>query len=274
MDWAAGDSVASLLRGDAESIVSLRRFTWRGARPDSDPNRAPAVKSVSEAVERIKRIQEFVESNEPRGRHDGVACFNQVLHVVATRLLEGLRYGYFSNETFVADFTVRLANRYFEVLRTDQLEPESNPAAWRALLCRRDNPDIPAILFSTGGLNALMNYDVPVALFEASYRRRFDRHLAAKQDDYLKITGLIVEEVDEMREQFCTSLIRAIEPDVFDQVHAALQSWSVREAQNAAWRNAQLLKRLRDHRVDKAGFLSRLDGLVGMSNSLLLKPAC
>lgn len=273
MDWAASDSAPSLFSGDGDSILSVRRFSWSKPVAGDDPCVAPEVKSVAEAVERVKQIQRHVEINEPRGRHDGVACFNQLFHSVLTRLEEGLVHDYFADERFVSGLAVALANRYFNVLKNGRLRPESNPASWRVLLERRSDPDIAGILFTTGGLNALLNLDMSVALLATTYRKRFDRNLAEKHADYLKVVGLIVDEVDEIRGHFSTSLIRAIEPEVFNQVDTALRNWSVQEARDAAWMNAGLLKRLRDHRVDKVSFLCRLDELVGMTNSLLLAPA-
>lgn len=270
MDWAASNALTSLLNGD--STFSLGRLPWRAAGRADNPYLAAGVRSVLEATERLKQIQHFLEAGEPRGRHDGVACFNQVLYVLTTRLGEGVSSGYFADARFVEDLGVRLCNRYLEVLQSEHLQAGANPVAWRALLERRDELEVPGILYAVAGLNALINYDLPGVLTDTLRRSRFHRTPPRQRQDYANVGDLAAQEVEEMHEHFSTSLIRAIDPQAHQQVSAALANWSVREAWDAAWRNAQLLLRLRDHGVDRKAYLQSLDGLVGMSNRLLLVP--
>lgn len=271
MEWAAGDALGILERAGREPLLSLRRLSLvPGQYPPECPYEAPAVRSVGAALNRSKQLQGYIEAHESRGRHDGISCFNQIFLVVASRLLEGLSSDYFSDPKFVADFTVRLSNGYFGALRSDRGNLDSTPACWGALLERRQDPQIPGIVFSVAGTNALLNYVVPSALFESLSRRRFERNAGGRRRDYNKVLQLFMDEAGELIEHFSTSLIRVVEPEAFDHVSRSLECWSIDRARAAGWRHAQLLGRLRDRPRDQLAYLAELDSLVSTANRLLL----
>jgi len=42
----------------------------------TSPYNRPPVESIDEVIDRLEQIQAYAEAHEPRGQHDGVACFS------------------------------------------------------------------------------------------------------------------------------------------------------------------------------------------------------
>jgi len=130
----------------------------------TSPYTGPPVESIDEVIDRLEQIQAYAEAQEPRGQHDGVACFSYLYHRITKRVLEGIDSGRFDDCQFVNLLDVVFANRYLAALRASVLSPDDVPDAWAVLFQRRSHRHITGLQFAAAGVNAHVNFDLAVAV--------------------------------------------------------------------------------------------------------------
>lgn len=236
----------------------------------SSPYVAEPASTVPEVIARLEEIQAYTEAHEPRGQHDGVACFTCLYDRITSRIWEGILAGRFKNPEFVAVLDAVLANRYFSVLRAGVLSPDAVPAAWGPLLARRSNSRITRLQFAAAGVNAHINFDLALALADTCTDLHSAPSTGAKYASYQEICRIFTTETHALRERFQGTWERLIDPEVLGRVLAKVDEWTVVANRDVAWEAAQHIWDLRRNGKDESSFVHRLDTQAGEAGRLVL----
>lgn len=240
--------------------------------PTKSPYLSPPATSVPEVIGRLEEIQSYAEANEPRGQHDGVACFSFLYHTITLRVWEGLRSGRFADPDFVARLDVVFANRFFSALRADVLTPSAVPYAWAVLFDRRDNSHVTQIQFAAAGVNAHVNYDLAIAVADTCTEMASPPAAGQKHASYQEINRIFAEEMQFLREHFEGTWQRLIDKFALAAVLNKIDDWTVVANRDAAWEAAEHIWALRQRKHAEESFIRHLDDLAGALGRAILLP--
>ena len=177
----------------------------------------------------------------------------------------------FEDAAFITALDVGFAGLYFDAL--DASTGGGLPSrCWAPLFAVRGDARIAPIQFALAGMNAHINHDLPLALVSTCEARgvELDRN-SPQYRDYLKINDTIAAVEARVKQEFLTGLI-GVADQVLGRVDDVVAMWSIVEARNAAWTNAEMLWALREHPDLTAAFEDALDGSVGLASRGLLIP--
>ena len=240
------------------------------ATPVGSPLLHGRVNSIPEVLDRLEAIQNFAEATQALGKHDGVACFNYLYHVITGRVQENVGTGFFQDDEFLTRLDVAFANRYFDALRAHEADPGSAPRSWAALFEHRSEPNVLPMQFAVAGVNAHVNYDLPFALIDAC--RQLDRPLehVNHKNDFNQINAIFATEMEDLRMHFESRLGRFIDEYLVPYVDNLLGRWSVKAAREAAWLKAEVLEAARNDPVDTEKHRLLIDKQAGLVGQTLL----
>ena len=238
----------------------------------TSPYTGPPVDSIDEVIDRLEQIQAYAEAQEPRGQHDGVACFSYLYHRITKRVLEGIGSGRFDDCQFVNLLDVVFANRYLAALRASVLSPDDVPDAWAVLFQRRSHRHVTGLQFAAAGVNAHVNFDLAVAVADTCTQLGAAPDRGAKHQSYQEINAIFAEEMQSLREHFESTWERLIDRIVLGRVVNKMDDWIVVATRDVAWEAAEHLWSLRQEGKDEASFIARIDGLAGDAGRAVLLP--
>jgi len=226
----------------------------------------PSHASLDQVREVVKKLQDIQDScaTLPRGRHDGVACFDFLYTIITTNILDVLSgiddEPVFHDNEFMATFDVAFADRYLDAVGWG--DDQTHPECWQTLEDHREDRYISPLIFAVAGVNAHINYDLPFAVVRACLE--LDRELDTPEvhADYQLINWFFFKHMQQLRKHFEgrfeheleTSFVSVLENWVGDALvvlardlawSKALQIWQVRNDEKAMAR----LAATRDHRV-------------------------
>ncbi|MGN6169822.1 MAG: DUF5995 family protein, partial [Solirubrobacteraceae bacterium] len=136
----------------------------------------------------------------------------------------------------------------------------------------RGDARISPIQFALAGTNAHIKHDLPLALVSTSEARSIELTRDSPQHrDYLKVNDTIAATEARVKQEFLTGMV-AVADEVLGRLDDVIAIWSITEARNAAWTNAETLWALRSHPDLTAAFQDTLDGTVGFASRGLLVP--
>jgi hypothetical protein len=198
---------------------------------------------------------------------DGVAWFNKLYLAVTQAVHGGLSGLTFADPRFLARLDVVFANLYLRALAA----PKEAPRAWAPLLACRRRKDVAPIQFAFAGMNAHINYDLPIALVQTCRELGVDLFRARKQHrDYLTVNALLERTQSKVKRRFATGFVGIVDVALGD-VDDRIAMWDVSRARDAAWVNAQTLSALGSPPLRKR-YLATLDRSVGFAGRGLLVP--
>ena len=230
--------------------------------PDVTPGQdAPAV-TVPEVIARMEQID---ASTVPR---DGVACFNRMYLEVTRKVEQGLGQGFFAGPEFMTRLDVTFANLYFAAVDA-AADPAEVPLAWRPLLQARAERGIEPIQFALAGMNAHINHDLPVAVVSTCAVLGTEPTAGSHLADYQKVDRLLDAAEQSVRESFESAVERAVDQHL-RAVENLVCGWSINEARDLAWTNAQLLWSLRDDQAASDLAAGAIAAAAAMASKLLL----
>ncbi|HEU5002160.1 MAG TPA: DUF5995 family protein [Actinomycetota bacterium] len=239
--------------------------------PAPSPYSAPPVAALADAIGRLEQIEAYAETHEPRGQHDGLACFSSVLHAVLCRVWEGVHIGTFDHPEFLAQLSVVLANRYLGALQANVVAASAVPDAWSALFERRSDAHVTQLQFAAAGVNAQVNFDLPLAVVDTCARLGCSPGSAPVLAACHELTRIYAEEMRATRTRFEHRWERLIEPAVLARVTAKINDWTVIADRAIACEAAQRLWELRSQRQAERAFVDRLDTIAaGLSRGVLI----
>ena len=211
-----------------------------------------------------------LEATLPAG--DGVGYFNRLYLGVTRAVVERLRRGEFEHPRFLEHLAVLLSNAYFRALEDFERDPPAASRAWAPLVEARDRKRVAPIQFVLAGMNAHVNYDVPIGLVETCESFGVSpRDGSAEQRDYLHLNAILGEMQDEVKKWLATGLLGVIDR-ALGRLDDVVASFSVVRAREAAWVHAKTLWQLRDQREVTEAYLETLSHTVGFAGRGLLTP--
>jgi Family of unknown function (DUF5995) len=220
-----------------------------------------AVTSVSEAIAQM----EAIEAATPPG--DGLAYFNRMYLGVTQQVNNELGQHFYADPAFMTTLDVAFANLYFGAAAAG--DPAAVRLAWRPLIERRAAAGIEPIQFALAGMNAHINYDLPLAVVSTCTELLTSPNAGAHLADYQKVDQLLDAAEQSVRQSFESAPERAADQHL-QAVSNLLANWTINSARDLAWQNALLLWELRDHPVARELFLDNLATGTAMASRLLL----
>lgn len=230
------------------------------------PFDGPPATKIDEVIERMERLERWL----PRG--DGFWWFNKLYLRMTCAIREGLRARAFRNPEFVELWDVAFAQLYLDALRYATSDPSQLPRAWAALREARSRRGVLPLQFAIGGMNAHINRDLPLSLFDACARFELaPEHGGAVHTDFLIVNQILAATEEVAKRDFSTGFVRVIDW-LFGSRDDELALWSISRARDAAWCNTQLLWQWRGRPDEQRRHMDIVDGVVGFAGRGLLRP--
>jgi hypothetical protein len=202
---------------------------------------------------------------------DGVARFNHLYLEETVSVDTAVHAAGFEDPEFIRALDVVFAGLYFAAIDASGAG-QPVPRSWAPLFAARSDTRIAPIQFALAGMNAHINHDLPLALVSTFEARSVEPSEDSPQHrDYLKVNDTIAATEARVKQEFLTGLV-GLADDVLGHIDDVIAMWSITEARNAAWTNAEALWALRDHPDLSTAFEDALDGTVGFASRGLLVP--
>jgi hypothetical protein len=202
---------------------------------------------------------------------DGVSQFNHLYLEETLSVDTAAQTPSFEDAAFITALDVGFAALYFDAL--DASGAGVSPSrCWAPLFAVRGDARVAPIQFALAGMNAHINHDLPLALVSTCEARGVEVDRDSPQyRDYLKINDTIAAVESRVKHEFLTGLV-GVADQVLGRIDDVVAMWSIVEARDAAWTNAEMLWALREHPDLTAAFEDALDGSVGFASRGLLIP--
>lgn len=236
-------------------LDAIRRTLRRRPRPA-----APAI-TVTELV---ARLEEIAATTVPG---DGLADFNRMYLSVTRAVRQRTVDGGFRDRRFMEHLTGTFGGLYLDAVRTAD---EGTSRAW-APLFETQRAGRLSIQYALAGMNAHINYDLPIAVVRTC-RALGTRPTPAVAADYRAITDLLAEQQEAVRRSFLDGLALETDRRLTGPVADLVGSWSIARARDAAWTHALVLHELDGVDPLEREFLATLGRSVGMAGRMLLAP--
>lgn len=256
--------------GTAAAVAGSSPSSPAASPPPENPLLAGRVDSVPEVLTRMTQIQDHIEAREPLGPRDGVACFNFLYRIITSNVLAKIGTGFFHDDHFLTRLDVAFANLYFDALRANELDPETVPSSWEALIERRSEERVTALQFAVAGVNAHINFDLCRAVVATCEELDREPDFGSQRRDYDRVNGIFAEEMERLRQHFEGRLALWVDENILLHVDDAIGNWSVEAARDTAWEYAELLWAVRDLEFAERQLVKNLDRLVGLVGRGLL----
>ncbi|MDQ3729656.1 MAG: DUF5995 family protein [Actinomycetota bacterium] len=230
------------------------------------PTKENAPATLDEVVERMVAL----EAALPVG--DGVGYFNKLYLEVTRAVVVRLRRGEFEQPRFLEHLAVLFSNAYFRALDDFERDPAAVSRAWAPLVEARARKRVAPIQFVLAGMNAHINYDLPIGVVETCESFGVSpRDGSAEQRDYLHLNAILGESQEEAKKWLATGLLGVLDR-ALGQLDDVVASFSVVRAREAAWGHAKVLWQVRDQRELMGAYLDTLEHTVGFAGRGLLAP--
>jgi hypothetical protein len=204
--------------------------------------------------------------------NDGVAWFNKLYLRVTERIQERKDQGAFQSPGFLERLDVVFADLYFSAYEAFEAgDTDAVSKAWAPLFEARGKSAIAPIQFALAGMNAHINYDLPVGLVEVCTQLGLKiEGDTPHHADFENVNQLLEEVQEDVKHWFATGFVAELD-HTFGRVDDVLAIWSMARARDQAWTTAGILSALGDGFL-KRRFLSAQGRLVGAYGRGLLLP--
>lgn len=230
--------------------------------PDAPGLPDSPVTTVAGAIARM----EAIEAELPAA--DGLACFNRMYLDVTSQVNSQFDQGVYADPAFMTKLDVTFANLYFAAADVAG-DPAAVPLVWRPLVERRATPGIESIQFALAGMNAHINYDLPVAVVATCEALATAPDAGQHFADYQKVDQLLDAAEQSIRRSFETAAERALDHRL-GAVATLTCNWTINSARDLAWNNSRLLWAVRDDPLARGLFLDSLAASTALASRMLL----
>jgi hypothetical protein len=232
-----------------------------------DPALLEAVSTPPQSIADVIRIMESIEATCADG--DGLKWFNW-LYLEVTQAIEA-RVGAsgFGDPAWMAALDVQFASLYFAAVES-ALSGAATPGCWQALFTVRNQPLIARIQFAMAGMNAHINHDLVLAIVSSCQAAGIDPvHGTTQYIDYTAVNATLDSLIESAKQTLHVRLLGGQLPAV-SHLDDTIAAWSMADAREAAWNNAEVLWHLADATALRAAFMENLDGLTTVVGKALL----
>jgi len=225
--------------------------------------------ALSDPIAAIVARMESVAAELPVA--DGVSRFNHLYLEVTRSVDSAAQTALFEDAGFMTALDVGFAGLYFDALDASHAGTPL-PRCWAPLFAARGDAHIAPIQFALAGMNAHINHDLPLALVSTCVTAgvALDRD-SPQHRDFLKVNDILAAVEAQVKTEYLTGLL-GVADEVLGRIDDVVAMWSISEARNAAWANAEMLWAVRDNRDLTAAFEDALDGTIGFAGRGLLVP--
>jgi hypothetical protein len=238
-----------------------------------DPNILAAVQTTPQTIADVVQILEAIQSVSDDG--DGLKWFNG-LYLQVTQAVEArVNAGEFEDPAWIAALDVRFARFYFAAIQASFSggAQGQTPGCWQALFDQRSQVSLARIQFALAGMNAHINHDLPQAVLDLCQTTAVaPQHGTVPYNDFTALNGTLDSLINKARITLHVRLLVDALPPV-SHLEDTLAAWSLADAREAAWNNAELLWHLRDAPLAASALLTTVDGLTAIVSKTLLVPA-
>ena len=231
------------------------------------------VQTAPQSVDDVVHTLEAIESTCADG--DGLKWFNWLYLQVTLAIQQRVNANGFTNSAWVADLDYRFAGFYFDAVRTalSGLSDEATPGCWQAMFDVRNQTRLGRIQFAMAGINAHINHDLALAVIATCQATDVaPQHGTPQYNDYTAVNATLNGLIDLAKQTLHLRLLGDDLPAV-SHIDDTIAAWSMADARETAWNNAELLWQLANAPLLKASFLDGLDGLTAVASKTLLVAA-
>lgn len=238
--------------------------------PDPAPLETPPANPVATLEEAVNRM---VAIDAELALDDGLRYFN-LLYLEVTR--EAVRWvggGQLEDPRFLEHLAVLFSNAYFRAVEDfEQVAANGASQAWAPLFAARFDRRVAPIQFALAGMNAHINYDLPIGVRETC--RAFG--LTPEDDtphhqDYLRLNAILADVQERVKPWLATGLLGVIDR-AFGRLDDVVAAFSVARARDAAWVHSKVLWSMREDPQLSSSYRLALDGVVGLAGHGLVVP--
>jgi hypothetical protein len=237
-----------------------------------DPILAAAVQTTPQSIADVVQILDAIEAACADG--DGLKWFNE-LYLQVTQAVEArVNAAGFANPAWVAALDVRFARFYFAAIQSALSGGSQGkaPGCWQALFDRRHQTAIARIQFAMAGMNAHINHDLPQAVLDICQTTGVPpQHGTAQYNDFTALNTTLDSLIEAAKVALNVRLLGDALPPA-SRLEDTLAAWSLADAREAAWNNAELLWHLADAPLAASTLLDGLDGLTAVASKTILVP--
>jgi hypothetical protein len=237
-----------------------------------DPILAAAVQTTLQSITDVVQILDAIEVACADG--DGLKWFNG-LYLQVTQAVEArVNAAGFANPAWVAALDVRFARFYFAAIQSALSGGSQGKASgcWQAVFDQRNQTAIARIQFAMAGMNAHINHDLPQAVLDICQTTAVPpQHGTAPYDDFTALNTTLDSLIEAAKTALDVRLLGDALPAA-SRLEDTLAAWSLADAREAAWNNAELLWHLADAPLAASALLDSLDGLTAVASKTILVP--
>ncbi|MFO7824811.1 MAG: DUF5995 family protein [Cyclobacterium sp.] len=149
----------------------------------------------------LVNMQDRVENWKNTGdqRHVFLGCYSMMSHNMYTALTKEQ----FLNADWVGRLLLRFSEYYFEALAHYEENPKVSPAVWRQVHDASLNPEINVTQHLLLGVNAHINYDLPLALYDClveSWNQLSEPDKHSLRTDHELVNEIIADTIDAVQD--------------------------------------------------------------------------
>jgi len=186
------------------------------------------------------------ESSDWENSGDRRHIFLQCYSTMSQNMYYSIEEKRFSDPLWVSTLLVRFSEYYFEALDLYQCNQPKAPSVWRQAHDAAKNPDTNVLQNLLLGVNAHINYDLPLALYDCLeyewIKLPLNKRTMRKQDHDL-VNQIISSSIDDVQDR----IIKPLSPSlaVLDRIMGRMDEWMLSKMigtwRSNVWKISQLL---------------------------------
>lgn len=204
---------------------------------------------------------------------DGVRYFNALYLEVTREVVRRLRRQELEDPGYLEALAVLFSNAYLRAV-VDFADGASTGGsrAWAPLFAARFDRRVAPIQFALAGMNAHINYDLPIGVRDTCQARELTpRDGTPQHRDYVRLNAILADVQERVKPWLIPGALGLLDR-VFGRLDDIVGAFSVARARDAAWVHAKALWSMRSDGQLSNSYPATLDHTVGFAGRGLLSP--
>jgi hypothetical protein len=228
-----------------------------------------AVQATPQSIPDVVGILQTIEDTCVDG--DGLKWFNWLYLQVTLAIQTRVNQSDFADPPWVAELDFRFARLYLGAIQSS-LSGAATPGCWQAFFAVRNQTALARIQFVFAGMNAHINHDLALAVVDTCQATGIaPQHGITQYTDYTAVNTTLDSLTEAAKQTLHVRLLGDSLPPV-SHLEDTIAAWSIVDARESAWNNAELLWHLSDAPPLRATLMDTLDGLTTVAGKALLVP--